>query len=99
MSKQTKSAKFKQCTIRIPQVCNFDPMTTVFAHLSGVRFGHGVGRKVNDIHGAYACSACHDAIDGRTPTGYRRNELKMMHLEGVIETQMQMIEEGLIKCE
>jgi len=97
VSKQTKSAKGKQCTIRIPNVCNHDDATTVLAHLNGIRFGHGVGKKVSDIHGAYSCSACHDAIDGRLPTGYRRDELKVMHLEGVIETQLIMLAEGVIK--
>ena len=98
MSKITASARGRDCTIRIPQVCNHNPETTVFSHLSGVRFGHGIGQKVADIFGAFGCSSCHDAIDGRTPTQYKRTELKLMHLEGVIETQSILIKEGLIKC-
>ena len=98
-TKITKSARGQNCTIRIPNVCNHNPETTVFCHVSGVRFGHGMAQKVNDIFGAYCCSSCHDAIDGRTPTQYKRTELKLMHLEGVIETQSILIKEGLIKCE
>ena len=99
MSKITKSAKGRGCTIRIPTICNHNSDTVVFAHISGVRFGHGVGQKVNDAFGAFACSSCHDAVDGRTHTQYRRAELKLMHLEGVIETQAILINEGLIKVE
>lgn len=97
MSKQTKSAKGKQCTIRMPFVCNFDDATTVLAHLNGIRFGHGVGNKVSDIHGAYSCSACHDAVDGRVTSAYSKIELEHMHLQGVIETQLIMLAEGVIQ--
>lgn len=98
MSKITKSARGQSCTVRIPSICNGNNETVVLAHINGVRFGHGIGQKVNDAFGAYACSSCHDAVDGRTPTQYRRAELKLMHLEGVIETQAILMQEGLIKC-
>lgn len=96
MSKITASAIGESCTVRIPNVCNHDVNTVVAAHLSGVRFGHGFGRKVNDIHIAYCCSACHDALDGRTKANYTKNELKLMHLEAVIETQIKLIKKGLL---
>lgn len=99
MSKITKSAKGRNCTVRVIGICNHNAETTVYAHISGVRFGHGMAQKVNDIFGAYCCSSCHDAIDGRTTTQYSRTALKLMHLEGVIETQAILIKEGLIKCE
>jgi hypothetical protein len=97
MSKLTKSAKGRNCTIRLPGVCNHYNETVVLAHINGVRFGHGVGHKVNDLHGAYACSACHDIVDGRFKTHYTKEELKLAHYEGMIETQMIMIAEGLIR--
>jgi len=96
LSKITKSARGEDCTVRIPGVCNFDQETTVLAHINGVRFGHGVARKANDKHAAYTCSACHDAIDGRVRTEYTTDELRLMHYEGVIETQMKLIEKGLM---
>ncbi len=96
MSAITKSAKGEDCTTRVPGYCNGNPETTVFAHINGVRFGHGTGHKVNDIHGAYSCSSCHDAVDFRVRTNYSSLELKSMHLEGVLETQLKLIKKGLI---
>ena len=58
-----KSAKGEDCTLNLLGVCNHNPETTVFAHLkSGT---HGMGLKGTDLIGAYACSSCHDFIDGR----------------------------------
>lgn len=96
MSKITDSARGENCTVRLPSVCNHNPETVVFAHLNGVRFGHGTGQKVNDIHGAYACSDCHDAIDGRKRTQYTQDELKLHHLEATIETQIKLVKKGLL---
>lgn len=96
MSKITQSAKGETCTVRLPSVCNHNPETVVLAHINGVRFGHGMGKKTTDIHGAYACSSCHDAIDGRIKTYMTDEYLKLSHLEGVIETQMRLIAKGLI---
>ena len=39
-----------------------------------------------DLIGAHACSSCHDAIDGRFRTIYTRDELDLMHLEGLVRT-------------
>lgn len=97
MSAITKSAQGETCTIRVPGHCNGNPETTVLAHLNGVRFGHGTGHKVSDIHGAYACSDCHDVVDGRQRSTYSALERKVMHLDGVIETQIKLIAKGLIK--
>lgn len=100
MSKLTKSSQGKSCTVRIPRVCNFDDSTTVSAHINGVRFGHGIGQKTSDLFSADCCSACHDLLDGRVKNiyNYSKTELKLMHLEGVIETQARRLEEGLITC-
>lgn len=96
MSKYTKSAQGQQCQVRIPGVCNFNPETTVLAHLNG----GGMGMKHADIHGAYCCSACHDALDGRTnrhKINMSMGELRLAHLNGVIRTQEIMIKEGILK--
>lgn len=78
-------------------VCNFNKDTTVFAHLAGVRFGHGVAIKTKI--GAYACSNCHDMIDGRVkrPEGLTLQDVKTAHLEGVVETLLRLDEKGLVK--
>ena len=97
MSKQnkyTKSARGQECQIRIPYICNRNPETVVLCHLNG----GGMGAKTHDIHGAYGCSACHDAIDGRRESlSWTRPQLKLMHYEGVIRTQTMMIELGVLK--
>ena len=97
MSAITKSAMGESCTVRIIGYCNGNSETVVLAHLSGIRFNHGTGQKVSDMHGAYCCSSCHDAIDGRVRTNHSRDELKLWHMEGVIETQLKLIAKGLIK--
>lgn len=93
MSKIRKSARGEDCTVRIPDVCNFNPETVILAHLNG----GGAGMKHHDIHASYCCSSCHDAIDGRMKTEYTHNELKQMHYEGMVRTQMILIKKGLIK--
>ena len=97
MSKITESARGEDCTVRLSGICNHNPETVVFAHLPGIRFGHGTGQKVGDLHGCYACSNCHDAIDRRTHTNLDKSFVKMAHMEAVIETQMKLLEKGLIK--
>lgn len=93
------SAMGQDCTVRLPYVCNHNPDTTVFAHLSGVRFGHGMGKKT--AIGAYCCSDCHDVIDGRrsasTEDGVHRKNIKIAFYEGILETQIKLMEQGLLK--
>jgi hypothetical protein len=92
-SKLRKAARGRYCTVRIPGACNHDPETVVLAHLGG----GGMGRKRHDLHGAWCCSSCHDAIDGRQKSEHTFDELRLMHLEGVIRTQEALIDEGFIK--
>jgi hypothetical protein len=95
VSKLRKSARGRECQVRIPGVCNGNPETVVLAHLGG----GGMGMKRHDIHGAYCCSSCHDAVDGRMNTGLdQRDRLDLWHMQGVIRTQEIMLREGLIKC-
>ena len=91
MSKITKSARGQECQIRLEGICNFNPETTVFAHLPG----GGVGGKVNDIFGSYSCSDCHDAVDGRA--GQYGLRCKEEFYEGVFRTQKMLLDKGLIK--
>ena len=92
-----KLAKGRDCMIRIGGICNFNPETTVLAHyrMAGLC---GMGIKPNNLQGAWACSACHDACDGRTKTAYSRDELRLMHLEGVMRTQQALLLEGAIQA-
>ena len=96
MSKITASARGEDCTVRL-QGCSFDPLTTVFAHISGVRFGHGVAIKTKI--GAYCCNKCHDIIDGRVkrPEGMTRQDALIAHYEGVFETLIRLDKKGIIR--
>ncbi|MEE3636514.1 DUF1364 domain-containing protein [Pseudomonas sp. AL 58] len=93
-SKLSKAARGRECQVRIPGVCNGNPETTVLAHyrMSGTC---GVGMKPNDLQGAWACSACHDACDGRSNT-VGREEARQCHAEGVMRTQAILISEGVV---
>jgi len=73
-------------------VCNFDNETTVLAHVGRRR---GIGKKCHDTFAVYACSACHDAIDGRDAR-YSRRELAQWILDALEETQEKMRGNGLL---
>lgn len=92
MSKIRKSARGRDCEIRIPGVCTGNPETVVLCHLSG----GGMGTKRHDIFGAYGCSACHDAVDGRANCDIPSDQLRLWHFDGVVRTQQILLEEGLI---
>jgi len=94
MSKITLSANQELCNIRIPNYCNHNKETTVLAHKNGA----GWAAKASDIHGAYACSSCHDIIDGRVPKPqeFTEHEILLMFYEGIFRTQLLLIEKELI---
>tara|TARA_Y100000310_G_scaffold340794_1_gene437792 strand:- start:2895 stop:3197 length:303 start_codon:yes stop_codon:yes gene_type:complete len=60
--KLRESARGEMCNLRIVAVCNFDPETTVLAHLDS-QF-KGMAMKGPDYLGVFACSNCHAALDG-----------------------------------
>lgn len=95
--KITGSAKGEDCTLRMPGVCNFNPDTTVFAHIGGA----GMGLKAHDIHGFYACSDCHDLIDNRNSVHIIKlivyEKIASECLRAMIETQSILIQKGLIQ--
>ena len=87
-----KAARGRECQIRLPATCNFDPSTSVLAHLNGA----GMGMKHHDIHASIACSKCHDVVDGRVKSDYEKDFLELCHLQGVIRTQQIWLKEGLM---
>lgn len=93
--KLRKEAKGRGCMVRIPEVCNHNSETVVLAHyrLAGVS---GIGMKSPDVLGAWACSACHDAIDRRAHTDLDRDYVRLLHLEGMARTIAQLNREGLL---
>ena len=92
-SKIRQSAKGEDCLVRAPGICNGNPETVVLAHING----GGMGRKNPDWQAAYACSACHEWLDGGyIKTGSWRDERDLLHLEAVMRTQAVLIGKGLI---
>jgi hypothetical protein len=93
VSKLRKSAKGRDCEIRIPGTCNGNPETVVLCHFHG----GGMAGKRSDIHGAYGCSSCHAVVDGGVPVRWPKDMLDLWFLQAVIRTQEKMLAEGLIR--
>lgn len=96
-TKLTKAARGRDCTVRIPGVCNHNPETVVLAHyrMAGVC---GTSMKPADLIGAWACSDCHDVIDGRKRIAADRDILRLWHLEGMVRTLDILMREGVIRA-
>ena len=97
MSKITEFAKGKDCTCRLPGVCNHNPETSVWAHMNSVRWGSGIGHKAPDACGLIACSACHNEIDGRTHECSSKTAVLLCTYEGHMESLALLILEGILK--
>ena len=92
--KYTRSARGQPCTVRVPGVCKEAPEneTTVLAHING----GGIATKHYNIHAAYACFECHQWLDGGYVKTHSIDQRDLYHYEGVIRTQIIMIEEGVL---
>ncbi|MGL6209697.1 MAG: nuclease domain-containing protein [Paracoccaceae bacterium] len=90
------SAQAQPCCLRLPGICNHDRSTTVMAHLPGI--GKSMGSKVSDIHGSFACAACHSAIDnfGWEKRGLTAAIVLDAMLRGHAETQARWVGMGLL---
>jgi len=88
-----QEARGRGCMVRLPEVCNHNSETVVLAHVrvAGVS---GMSVKSPDLIGAWACSACHDAIDRRSHTDLDRDYVRLAHLEGMARTIAQLVKEG-----
>ena len=93
MSKIRKSARNEDCSVRLPSVCNFNPETTIFAHLGN---SFSAANRSNDIHGCYCCSDCHDVIDGRRKTTLAVIDLQIAKYDAMMETQLKLMEKELL---
>ncbi len=82
MSKLRELARGQACLVRIPGVCNFNPETTVLAHIR-LASTAGMGQKPPDTCAVWACSSCHDVIDQRAK-GYTSDEIDVMLLEALV---------------
>ena len=95
MRKITKSAHDEPCQIRLAGYCNRNSETTVLAHYRLADYC-GMGIKPPDYLGAYACSCCHDAVDGRIKTDLSEEELRLAHAVGVMRTLVILEKKGLL---
>ena len=91
MSKLRKSARGQNCTLRL-EGCNHNPETTVLAHIRINRFC-GFGLKPPDYMGVFACSNCHDIIDGRVKSDDTYKDI----LRAQNETLKYWVDSGLIE--
>ncbi|WP_213881227.1 nuclease domain-containing protein [Pseudomonas sp. dw_358] len=87
------SARDQECTLRFYGICNRNPETTVLAHVPCGQ--KGMGMKGPDQMSCFACSDCHDALDGR-----KRVEVDFRDvIRAVAETQAFWISKGLMKVQ
>ena len=97
--KRTKirdSARGEPCQVRVVGVCNGDWSTTVLAH----RNGAGMACKASDEDAAYACSACHEWLDGGyVRYGYTRSDRDTVHDKGIVRTREILKRKGLASLE
>lgn len=97
MSAISESARNEECQVRLPDICNRDNATVVWAHCNKMAAGKGKGLKAIEPLGSYACSSCHDAIDSRVRTSYTRMQLENAFYEGMMRSFVKLVEKGLVK--
>ncbi len=86
-------ARGQPCRVRLPTVCNFDPETTVLAHIKCGWYG---SLKPPDIVALHCCSSCHDAIDRRR-TDIPVETVDLAVLRGLCETLHYYVKQGIVK--
>ncbi|WP_125782876.1 DUF1364 domain-containing protein [Pseudoalteromonas rubra] len=91
--KLRNSARGQECQVRLPDVCNWNPETTVLAHVGR---GSGMGQKCDDIHATFACSDCHAEMD-RVTYRVEKGFVDQCAYEGMVRTQIIWLEMGLIE--
>ena len=92
--KVRESARNEDCTLRLFNVCNFNTETTVLAHIGKAS---GTAAKCGDNMAVYACSDCHDVIDGRSHYNAKYNpDINGDLLRALQETQQKLIDKGLM---
>lgn len=94
MTNLRKQARGRPCQIRLPNICNFDPTTTVLCHLRLIGVS-GMGLKSADLLGSWGCSSCHQAVDASDHLDYEKRRAAL--LEGMARTQAILVAERKIK--
>lgn len=94
--KLLKAARWQQCTLQVPGICNGDTETTVAAHSNYGEDGKGMGQKADDHCIAFACSSCHDWLDGRR-NDYLTDERDFYFHRGMKRTIRILLAMGVLK--
>lgn len=87
-----KLARGRECQVRLVGVCNFNPETTVLAHVRQIGIS-GFGIKCPDLLGTWACSACHMYCDS-----HHDAETNAAFAAGVYRTLNILWREGILRC-
>ena len=85
------SARGEDCTLRLDGCCN-NTETVVLCHAPGTGM-KGIGMKAPDIFAVYGCHHGHDIIDGRKKGEWDYRDI----VRALAETQMKLIDKGLLK--
>lgn len=90
-TKITKSARGEDCTLMLGECSGNE--TVVLCHIGKNR---GMGIKCSDHFAVYACSNCHDIIDGRKRPLYGWEMVDQAKLNALERTQQKLIDKGLL---
>ena len=95
MSKKIRnSARGEDCTLLLGNCSSNE--TVVLCHIGKDR---GMAKKCGDHFAVYACSNCHDIIDGRAKSQYGKLELDSIKLIALERTQKKLIEKGMLNVQ
>ena len=90
-TKITKSAKGEDCTLLLGNCSSNE--TVVLCHIGKNR---GMAIKCSDHFAVYACSNCHDVIDGRAAALYGDEMVESAKMIALERTQQKLIDKGLL---
>lgn len=91
-----ESARGETCTLRLPDICNFNRETTVLCHADHP--DKGMGHKGPDTWAAYGCSACHAVMDDRGHPYWETSPTSRKEFwhDAIRETQRRLITKKII---
>jgi hypothetical protein len=97
--KITESARNEVCQLQLDgcRYGGFEEGSTVWAHSPFGEDGKGASQKADDIFGCYACSSCHDIIDGRKKSHYSSEELRDAFHRAMKRSIRKLLDKGIIK--
>jgi hypothetical protein len=90
-NKIRESARGEDCSLRLGNCSSNE--TVILAHIGKNR---GWAIKCADYFAVYACSNCHDIIDGRVKSHFSKPELEGEKLRALEETQGKLVTKGLL---